>query len=110
LVSLLLFSKNVVNFVIILQIFVESLLCSGSVKNINLAGRMLECSAATAQNSNMPALKGKDGPPDKDLDLDMVSWESRVSYDRAVELVISASREYFDASATMDDPDMELAR
>lgn len=97
-------------FTVILQIFVESLLCSGSVKNIKLAGRMLECSASSSQQSNVPSSKGKDAPADRDSDLDVIFGQTRVPYDRAVELVISAAREYFDASATMDDPDMELAR
>jgi hypothetical protein len=85
-------------------------MCSGSVKNIKLAGRMLECNAGSSQHSSAPPPKDKDAPADKDSDLDMVFGQTRVSYDRTVELVISAAREYFDASATMDDPDMELAR
>lgn len=34
----------------------------------------------------------------------------KVPYDRAVELVISAAREYFNSSANLMDPCMELAR
>lgn len=90
----------------VIQIFVESLLCSGSVKNINLAGRMMECG-----NVAGPSLRGKEAAPvDKDVDVDIAVGRNKVSFKRAVELVVSASREYFDASATMDDPDLDLAR
>ena len=34
----------------------------------------------------------------------------RVSYDRSVELVLAAAREYFNSSTALKDPCMDLAR
>lgn len=95
---------------LIIQIFVESLLCSGSLKNISFAGRMLERGSIATQLPSASALNKKEGTPDQDADLDTVCAQSKVPLERAVELVISAAREYFDASTAMDDPDMELSR
>jgi len=80
------------------------------VKNINLAGRMMDCDSAAGLSSAGPTSKGKDALVEKDADMDIAVGRSKVSFKRAVELVVSAAREYFDASATMDDPDMDLAR
>jgi len=35
---------------------------------------------------------------------------NKLSRDELAELVLAAAREYFDACATLDDPDLELAR
>ena len=36
--------------------------------------------------------------------------QEKVTYSRAVELTLSAAREYFDSSANLSDPCMDLAR
>ncbi|ELT90143.1 hypothetical protein CAPTEDRAFT_162693 [Capitella teleta] len=68
------------------EIFVESLLCSGSHKDISLAGKMLTS---------------------KSLD---DFYSSKVSYERSVELILSSAREYFDSAASLTDASMDLAR
>lgn len=67
---------------------------------------MLECSDVASQQSS----RDKGVLTDRDSELDLVFRQTSVSYKNAVKLVVSAAREYFDASSTMDDPDMELAR
>ncbi|KAF4801091.1 Neuroblastoma-amplified sequence [Turdus rufiventris] len=76
------------------QIFTESLLCSSSIDNIHLAGQMMHCSAWSV---NLPS--SSKGKP-----------QYRVSYERSIELVLAAGREYFNSSASLSDSCMELAR
>ena len=72
------------------------------MRNISLAGKMLERSSVASATKELHV--------DKDSSTEAAFWQTKVPYDRAVELVASAAREYFDASATMDDPDMDLSR
>jgi len=46
----------------------------------------------------------------EDVDDVMTMLRSKLSHNELVELVLAAAREYFDACATLDDPDLELAR
>ncbi|XP_012940751.1 neuroblastoma-amplified sequence [Aplysia californica] len=76
------------------EIFVESLMCSSRQDTIRLAGTMLERSCTETKASRSQ----------RGTSLD------KVTYSRAVELTLSAAREYFDSSANLNDPCMDLAR
>ncbi|KAH9508425.1 hypothetical protein Btru_055206 [Bulinus truncatus] len=76
------------------EIFVESLMCSGRQDTIRLAGHMLERSSGDSKTIR----------PNKETSVD------KVPYERAVELVLSAAREYFNSSANLNDPCMDMAR
>ncbi|GFN79688.1 neuroblastoma-amplified sequence-like [Plakobranchus ocellatus] len=78
------------------EIFVESLMCSGRQDTIRLAGQMLERSSVEPK----PSRSSQRGAAGVD----------KVPYARAVELALSAAREYFDSSANLSDPCMDLAR
>ncbi|GAB1297311.1 Neuroblastoma-amplified sequence [Apodemus speciosus] len=77
-------------------IFTESLLCSSRLENIHLAGQMMQCSACS---DNLPAGAVQKGKP-----------QYRVSYERSIDLVLAASREYFNSSTNLTDSCMDLAR
>ena len=76
------------------QIFVESLLCSNDTTNINLAGKLIE---RTEEESRKPTPR-------------QYNMQTRVPYDRAIELVLEASQEYFNSAANLTDQCMVLAR
>ncbi|XP_031466852.1 neuroblastoma-amplified sequence [Phasianus colchicus] len=76
------------------EIFTESLLCSSSIDNIHLAGQMMHCSIWSVDQP--VSSKGKP--------------QYRVSYKRSIELVLAASREYFNSSTSLTDTCMDLAR
>ncbi|XP_056420196.1 NBAS subunit of NRZ tethering complex isoform X2 [Hyla sarda] len=78
------------------EIFAESLLCSGRHENIQLAGHMMHCNSTSV---DLPVSISSKGKP-----------QYRVNYEKSVELVLAASREYFNSSATLTDNCMDLAR
>ncbi|XP_069925849.1 NBAS subunit of NRZ tethering complex isoform X1 [Oryctolagus cuniculus] len=78
------------------EIFTESLLCSSRLENIHLAGQMMHCSAASVSPAVGVAPKGKP--------------QYRVSYQKSIDLVLAASREYFNSSTNLTDSCMDLAR
>ncbi|XP_060044395.1 NBAS subunit of NRZ tethering complex [Erinaceus europaeus] len=78
------------------EIFTESLLCSSRPENIHLAGQMMHCRASPSPPPASVALKGK--------------AQYRVGYEKSIELVLAASREYFNSSANLTDSCMDLAR
>ncbi|XP_030897016.1 neuroblastoma-amplified sequence [Leptonychotes weddellii] len=78
------------------EIFTESLLCSSRLENIHLAGQMMHCSACSINPPASVAHKGK--------------TQYRVSYERSIDLVLAASREYFNSSTNLTDSCMDLAR
>ncbi|XP_015850989.2 NBAS subunit of NRZ tethering complex isoform X1 [Peromyscus maniculatus bairdii] len=78
------------------EIFTESLLCSSRLENIHLAGQMMHCSAPSV------------GPPAAGTHKGRAQY--RVSYARSVDLVLAASREYFNSSTNLTDSCMDLAR
>ncbi|DAA24508.1 TPA: neuroblastoma amplified sequence [Bos taurus] len=78
------------------EIFTESLLCSSRLENIHLAGQMMHCSACSISPPNSIAHKGK--------------TQFRVSYEKSIDLVLAASREYFNSSTNLTDTCMDLAR
>ncbi|XP_077009351.1 NBAS subunit of NRZ tethering complex isoform X2 [Tamandua tetradactyla] len=78
------------------EIFTESLLCSSRLENIHLAGQMMHCSACSINPPAALVHKGK--------------TQYRVSYEKSVDLVLAASREYFNSSTNFTDSCMDLAR
>ncbi|XP_016080231.1 PREDICTED: neuroblastoma-amplified sequence [Miniopterus natalensis] len=78
------------------EIFAESLLCSSRLENIRLAGQMMQCLAGPTNPPASAAQKGK--------------TPYRVSYEKSTGLVLAASREYFNSSASLSDSCMDLAR
>lgn len=76
------------------QIFVESLLCSSNASYIQLAGRMVERSEAESHKPT-PLI---------------YNMQTRVPYDKAIQLVIAAAQEYFNSSANLTDTCIGLAR
>ncbi|XP_036737524.2 NBAS subunit of NRZ tethering complex isoform X2 [Manis pentadactyla] len=78
------------------EIFTESLLCSSRLENIHLAGQMMHCSACSINPPASVPHKGK--------------TQYRVSYGRSTDLVLAASREYFNSSTSLTDSCMGLAR
>uniref|UniRef100_A0A672QJL0 Neuroblastoma-amplified sequence n=1 Tax=Sinocyclocheilus grahami TaxID=75366 RepID=A0A672QJL0_SINGR len=74
----------------------RNLLCSGREENVRLAGQLMHCSAVSEDTPVSVSFRGK--------------AHSRVSYSHSVELVLAAAREYFNSSATLSDPCMNLAR
>lgn len=78
------------------QVFVESLLCSGREENVKLAGQLMQRSSVSQDVPGSTAFRGK-APP-------------RVAYARSLELVLASAREYFNSSATLNDPCINLAR
>ncbi|XP_045142533.1 neuroblastoma-amplified sequence, partial [Echinops telfairi] len=77
-------------------IFTESLLCSSHLGNIHLAGQMMHCSAVSGNPPASGAHKGK--------------TRYKVSYEKSIDLVLAASREYFNSSTSLTDSCMDLAR
>nr|XP_010945645.1 neuroblastoma-amplified sequence isoform X1 [Camelus bactrianus] len=78
------------------EIFTESLLCSSRLENIHLAGQMMHGSACSINPPASGAQKGK--------------TQCRVSYEKSIDLVLAASREYFNSSTSLSDSCMGLAR
>ncbi|XP_026530082.1 neuroblastoma-amplified sequence [Notechis scutatus] len=75
------------------EIFTESLLCSNLLENIHLAGQMMHCSVWSI---DPPVSKGK--------------MQYSISYEKSIELVLAASKEYFNSSTSLTDTCMDLAR
>ncbi|XP_063771451.1 NBAS subunit of NRZ tethering complex isoform X2 [Pseudophryne corroboree] len=78
------------------EIFAESLLCSSRQEIIQLAGQMMHCNVVSIDPPISISFKGMP--------------EYRVKYEKSVDLVLAASREYFNSSATLTDNCMDLAR
>ncbi|XP_067400847.1 NBAS subunit of NRZ tethering complex isoform X2 [Emydura macquarii macquarii] len=78
------------------EIFTESLLCSGHLENIHLAGQMMHCSVRLVDPPVSVSSKGK--------------LRYRVSYEKSIKLVLAAAREYFNSSTNLTDSCMDLAR
>jgi hypothetical protein len=84
-------------FSLAFQIFTESLLCASNHSSIKLAGEIIECSGVEAHlgtGSGLPS----------------VLLQPKVEYNRALQLVLNAAREYFNSSTSLVDPCMNLAR
>ncbi|XP_060709523.1 NBAS subunit of NRZ tethering complex isoform X1 [Hemiscyllium ocellatum] len=84
------------DFNICCEIFTESLLCSNRLENIRLAGQMMHCNSVSVDPSINATSRSK--------------IQSKVNYEKSIELVLTAAREYFNSSATLTDNCMDLAR
>eukprot|EP00731_Ephydatia_muelleri_P015825 Em0009g249a len=82
------------------QVFTESLLCSGQEANIQLASQLLTSSLQTPSRSESQISKAT--PPS--------GFSYQLPYDKSVELVVYAAREYFNSAANYRDRDMSLAK
>ena len=82
------------------QVFTESLLCSGQEANIQLASQLLTSSLQTPSRSESQTSKAT--PPS--------GFSYQLPYDKSVELVVYAAREYFNSVANYRDRDMSLAK
>ncbi|XP_064390924.1 NBAS subunit of NRZ tethering complex-like isoform X2 [Halichondria panicea] len=80
------------------KVFAESLLCSGQKTNISLASQLLTLS------------RGSHRRPPPTQRLPASSFNYRLSYEVSCELVLNATREYFNSAASLMDEDMDLAR
>ncbi|XP_043920727.1 neuroblastoma-amplified sequence [Protopterus annectens] len=78
------------------EIFTESLLCSSRLENIRLAGQLMHCCSGLSSLHASVTSRGK--------------RPSKVNYEKSVELVLAAAREYFNSSTNLTDSCMELAR
>jgi len=69
-------------------------------------------SNTVSSRSASPSALTREAAGEKTDDVDSVATtlRTRLSHDELAELVLAAAREYFDACATLDDPDLELAR
>jgi len=92
------------------QIFISSLLCSGNLSHIKLASDMLQSSAASSRSASPSTLTHDAGENLDYIETAATALRTKLSEDELVGLVLAAAREYFDACATLDDPDLELAR
>ena len=81
--------------------FTESLLCSGQEANIQLACQLLttslQCPVPRPEQQSSKAT-----PPS--------GFSYQLPYDKSVDLVVHAAREYFNSAASLRDRDMTLAR
>ncbi|XP_026319557.1 neuroblastoma-amplified sequence-like [Hyposmocoma kahamanoa] len=68
------------------EIYASALLTSGDIPSIKLASEVLTCEAGVRRNSHL------------------------VSYNRSVDLVSQASREYFNSASSLTDPALEIAK
>ncbi|XP_069742445.1 NBAS subunit of NRZ tethering complex isoform X2 [Narcine bancroftii] len=84
------------DFDVCYEILTESLLCSGRLENIRLAGQMMHCSRISVDPPFTAGYRSK--------------VQSKVNYEKSIKLVLAAAREYFDSSATLTDSCMDLAR
>ncbi|XP_066242241.1 NBAS subunit of NRZ tethering complex [Saccopteryx leptura] len=84
------------------EIFAENLLCSSRLENIRLAGQMMHCRAGPAHQPGPAHLPASTAQRGKAL--------YRVSYQKSIDLVLAASREYFNSSTSLTDSCMDLAR
>ena len=85
-------------FYFCVKVFAESLLCSGQKTNISLASQLLTLSRGSHRRQ----------PPTQRLPAS--SFNYRLSYEVSCELVLNATREYFNSAASLMDEDMDLAR
>ena len=87
------------------QIVVGSLLTSSRLENIKLAGKMMETSLLPPEQTSVRSRKQEGAGSRQEI-----QSEKKVGYQQAVQLVLQAAQEYFDSSANLTDPCMQLAR
>ena len=84
----------------ILQIFTESLLCSGREANIHLASQVL---TLTPSPSHSTKQLGEEQRLSQ-------GFTYRLPYESSIQLVLKSSQEYFNSTSGFMDTDMDLAR
>ena len=82
------------------QVFTESLLCSGQEANIQLASQLFTSSLQTPSRSESQIRKATPSS----------GFSYQLPYDKSIELVVCAAREYFNYAANNRDRDMSLAK
>ncbi|XP_062511926.1 NBAS subunit of NRZ tethering complex-like isoform X2 [Corticium candelabrum] len=81
------------------NVFAESLLCCGRMQGIALAGSLLTSSAKERPEISKLVRQEKEK-----------GFAVRLSFEKSVELVLSAAREYFNSATSLKDRDMDLAK
>ena len=71
---------------------------------------MMQSGTARSRSASPSTLPREAGESPEAVDIVSTTLRTKLSRDELVELVLAAAREYFDACATLDDPDLELAR
>jgi len=71
---------------------------------------MMQSGTVRSRSASPSTLPRDAGEIPEDVDTVAMTLRTKLSPDELAELVLAAAREYFDASATLDDPDLELAR
>jgi len=71
---------------------------------------MMQPGTARSHSASPSTLPRDAGENMEDVDTVAMTLRTKLSPDELAELVIAAAQEYFDACATLDDPDLELAR
>ena len=71
---------------------------------------MQQPGAGNFRSASPSALPCDAGENPDDVDTVATMLRTKLSHDELAELMLAAAREYFDACATLDDPDLELAR
>ena len=93
-----------------LQIYTESLLCSGVDSNIQLAVRHLSLHpSSSSSGSSSPSQLATEWTGEEEAGEDVVT-DFKLSYAVSVDLVVGAAKEYFNSAANLMDDDMDLAR
>jgi len=81
------------------------------LSHIKLASLLVQQPGAENSRSASPSALPRDaGENPDDVDTVATMLRTKLSHDELAELMLAAAREYFDACATLDDPDLELAR
>jgi len=71
---------------------------------------MMQSSTGRSRSASPSTFPRDAGENLEDVDTVAMTLRTKLTHDELAELVIAAAREYFDACATLDDPDLELAR
>lgn len=94
----------------VLQIYTESLLCSGVEANIHLATRHLTLTPPTGRGLGLARHQEEGKEEEEEAVVPGKGAEFKLSYQLSVELVVSAAREYFNSATNLMDKEMDLAR
>lgn len=89
-----------------IQIYTESLLCSGEQSNIQLAASHLTLSPSPSSHHNETAVT----EPAASMVTTEQGPQFRLSHSLSVQLVVGAAKEYFNSASSLMDSEMDLAR
>ena len=91
-----------------MQIFADSLLCSGSLDNISLAMQILTISLSSSGSASQEQLESRTvSTTGKQL---FMGFAYSLPYELSVDVLVKAAQEYFNSAAGPADEDIELAR